>query len=124
MTLGGAPLVGPPSSIDLAAFPLPGLHEHGEQNDPASRSDPVRDPRRPSAEVEPQLSELAIQLLRERLIEQRPHLQETIDVEPDPRLILLVESQVPVPNLPFELHLAPLHSADAIFPVDGRQAAR
>lgn len=67
-----------------------------------------------AAEVEPQLSELAVQLLRERLVEQRAHLRETIDMEPDPRLIFLVEGEEPVSNLRFELHLSPGHSVHAI----------
>jgi hypothetical protein len=49
-------LHGPYRSINLGSLPLSGLHEHGQQNDPAFWSDPVRHPDRPVLQEEAQLA--------------------------------------------------------------------
>jgi hypothetical protein len=116
MGLSNALLHRPPRSIDLGALPTLGLREHGQQNDSPSRRDPIRHPNRPSDQKEPQLAELAVQLARVRLVQQRAELGEPVDMETGTPFRLLVELEIPVPNFRFELDLALGHSVHAISP--------
>lgn len=65
----------------LRAIPVLGLGKDRQQDDPPSRSDPVRDPNCLAAQIEPQLAQLAVKLFGVRLGEQDSSLDQQIDVE-------------------------------------------
>ncbi len=98
MSLSNALLHSPPRSIDLGALPPLRLREHGQQDDPPPRRDPIRHPHRSSGEKEPRLAELAVELARVRLVQQQAELGQPVDTETGPPLRLLIEPEVPVPN--------------------------
>jgi hypothetical protein len=81
MQLGDAPSQRPTGTLNLPIFPHPRLHEHRQQHDPPTRSDPLSDPHRLSIDVEPQLPKFPVELPRVRLTKKRPSISEKIDIE-------------------------------------------
>lgn len=78
--------------IDLLSFLPAGLYEHRQKHDPAPRGDPVRDPSGIATEVEPQLTQLPLQLLGVRFIQQRTTLSQPVDVKPDAATPVLIDA--------------------------------
>jgi hypothetical protein len=105
---------GPSGSLDLPGLLHPGLAEHREQDDPSVWRDPVGDPNGVSVQVEPQFAELAVELSGVRLTQQHPLLGEKIHVERRSGELRGRQRLQPVPDLRFQLHTTPSHSADAI----------
>jgi hypothetical protein len=57
--------------------------------------------------MEPEFSELAIELFGVGFVEEWSFLCKPIDVEVDPALSIVIEAEVPVSNLGLELNLTP-----------------
>lgn len=68
-------------ALDFAFFPHPCLAEHGQQDDPAAGGDPVGDADCIAVRMEAEFAELAVQLSRVGLAEQRASCCDQVDVE-------------------------------------------
>lgn len=84
-----------------------GAWERREQDDPPAARDPVRHTHRLPIQMEPQLAELAVQLRRVRLTQQRTFLSKQINV--DAAICELPYRQLlqPLPNLLFKFNVYP-----------------
>ena len=69
-----------PCPLDLLTLSLARLHELGEQHDPATGGDVVRDPRLLATRVKAQLRELPAKLSSEGLVELHAFIGEQVDV--------------------------------------------
>src|SRR6266536_5554659 len=74
--LGDTPSQRSPRSFHLAVFTHPGLTKRCQQDDPPTWGYPVRHPNSVAFQVEPQLPQLAVELLRVRLTEERSFLRQ------------------------------------------------
>ena len=81
MFLGKAAPHDPPGASDLSLFPLPGLLENGQQDDPAFRRYPVGDSHLCFVQTEPELSQFAVELAGIRLPKVNSVGLQQIDVE-------------------------------------------
>ncbi len=90
--------------MSLSAFRL---LEDRQQDDAPTGCDPVGDPGCSASEIEAQLTELSIELLRVRFIEQMSFLFESVDVEVDAALLVIIQHEVPVSNLWLDFDLSP-----------------
>jgi hypothetical protein len=120
VSLGGTPFHRLLRSSNLLALLPLGLHEHGQENDPPPRCNPVCDPYRPTGQIEPKFSKLAVQLSSVGFMERGTELSESIDVEPHTSCIRFGQSQEPLTNLWLKLNLTS-HSVYAILP-DARRS--
>jgi hypothetical protein len=80
VAFGDASLHRSAGSVDFSSLTWPGLGEHGEQDDRSAGGDVVGDAGLASPEVEAELSELAVQLTRERFSEMNALIGEKVDV--------------------------------------------
>src|SRR5206468_2054160 len=100
--------------LDLSALPHPALPKHRQQDDPPVRGYPVRHAHRVAVQVEPQLSQLAIQLLGVRLAEQDASAGQQIDVKRGSCEVRARQSLQPLSDFWFQLDTTPAHSIDAM----------
>jgi hypothetical protein len=90
------------SPRDLGNLSHPRLRKHCQQHDPPLWRDPVRHPYRPAVQVEAQLPQLAVELARVGLAEERSSIRHQIDVERCRRKLSRRQRLEPVPNFRFE----------------------
>src|SRR5258707_125140 len=103
----------PPGSLHLGALASLGLPEDREEDDAPAGGDVVADSDALSVQVEAQLTELAPQLPRVRLVEEWALVLQKVDVEGDVPECGVVEAVQPGGDLLLRFDRAPIHSTDA-----------
>src|SRR5579884_183032 len=101
-------------SLDLGALPCALLAKHREQDRPLPTRQVVRNALPVPTHVEAQLPELAAELPRIRLVEERATLGEQVDIERGLTEVRVAQREQPLFDLRFQLDGAPCHSIYAI----------